>query len=175
MTALRLPSIAAFVVGCAQAADPSCRAMLDAEEKLSTTPYHMYMSTTADYDHGKTKTTEAIYANKTMYVLVRGNWIVSPMTEQDRQEARKNAEKSGGLNATCKLLRDESVNGEAATVYGAQTQTAEDRIDTVIWISKTRGLPLKQEVDMDVGGSAGKSHRTARYDFTNVQPPAGVH
>src|SRR5271155_1745391 len=155
-----------FVVGCAQAADPSCRATLDADEKLFTTPYHMYVSTTADYDHSKTKTTEAIYANKTMYVLVHGKWIVSPMTEHDRQEARKNAQKSGGLNATCKLVRDESVNGEAATVYSVHTQTPEDRTDTVIWISKTRGLPLKQEVDTDVGGSAGKSHITARYDFT---------
>jgi hypothetical protein len=175
MTILRLPLMAMFVVGCAQAADPSCRAMLDAGEKLSTTPYHMYMSTTADYDHGKTKTAESIYANKTMYVLVGGKWIVSPMTEQDRQEARKNAEKSAGLNATCRLVRDESVNGEAATLYSAHTQTAEHRSDTLSWISKTRGLPLKQEVDMDVGGSAGKSHRTARYDFTNVQAPAGVH
>ncbi len=30
-------------------------------------------------------------------------------------------------------------------------------------------------MDLDVGGTAGKSHRTMRFDYTNVQPPAGVH
>jgi hypothetical protein len=32
-------------------------------------------------------------------------------------------------------------------------------------------LPLRSEIDMDVGGSMGKSHRSSRYEYSNVQPP----
>jgi hypothetical protein len=32
----------------------------------------------------------------------------------------------------------------------------------------------EQEIDVDVGGSMGKSHKSIRFDYVNVHPPAGV-
>jgi hypothetical protein len=36
-------------------------------------------------------------------------------------------------------------------------------------------VPLRTELDMDVGGSKGKSHMSMRYDYNNVHPPAGLN
>ena len=52
---------------------------------------------------------------------------------------------------------------------------SEDRTtDAQVWVSKSKGVPLREELDMNVGGAAGKSHMTLRYDYANVQAPAGV-
>ncbi len=45
------------------------------------------------------------------------------------------------------------------------------RHDTKTWISKTTGLMLRQDIDVDVGGSLGTSHRSSRYEYGNVRPP----
>jgi hypothetical protein len=47
-------------------------------------------------------------------------------------------------------------------------------LDTTVWISKSKGLPLRADIDIDVGGSMGKSHKSIRFDYVNVHPPAGV-
>ena len=68
-------------------------------------------------------------------------------------------------------MREESLNGEPAAVYKVHSETEAAKTDGQVWISKSKGLPLRQELDMDVGGSAGKSHREMRYDYANVKPP----
>jgi hypothetical protein len=78
-------------------------------------------------------------------------------------------------NATCRAVREESVNGEAATLYSMHDQNPDAKTDSEIWISKSRGVPLKLEMDMDVGGAGGKSHRTMRYEYMNVQAPPVAH
>jgi hypothetical protein len=48
----------------------------------------------------------------------------------------------------------------------------DETVDTQIWISKSRGLPLKQIYDIDVnGGARCKSHTEIRYEYTNVTAP----
>ena len=67
------------------------------------------------------------------------------------------------------IVRDEAVSGEPATLYKVHNQTPDGTLDTQIWISKSRGLALKQINDLDVGGGArGKSHTETRYEYTNV-------
>ena len=76
---------------------------------------------------------------------------------------------------TCKLLRDEAVDGEAATLYSAHdVQESGSTVDSQIWISKSSGLPIQQTIDINVGGARGKSHTEARIDYANVQAPAGA-
>jgi hypothetical protein len=43
--------------------------------------------------------------------------------------------------------------------------------DSQIWISKTTGLPLREEQDVDMGAEIGKQHRSARFEYSNVKPP----
>ena len=45
--------------------------------------------------------------------------------------------------------------------------------DAQTWISKSQGLPLKTEEDIDTG-DGDKRHMSIRYEYSNVRPPAGA-
>jgi hypothetical protein len=164
-----------LVAGRAHAADATCKLLADANTKIYSIPTHIYMTETAAYTGGQARKSELVYLNGKTYIQVAGKWRVSPQTPQKMIEIRKETEAEQEKTMTCKMVRDEAVNGEAAVLYSAQQQNPDEKSDSQIWISKSRGVPVKLEMDMDVGGgAAGKSHRTMRYEYTNVQVPAGV-
>lgn len=171
---LRFLSLLPAILGAtsAFALDPACKAVADANDKLVTVPVHIYSNETAVGTGGRTRSSEIIYLTDKTYVFVNGKWRVSPIGRKETEAARKQAEAASTV--TCRQVREESVNGEAAVLYSTHNQTQDAKFDTQLWISKSRGLPLKAEMDMDVGGAAGKTHRTMRYEYTNVQAPAGV-
>ena len=140
-------------------------------EKQTNAPLHLYMTSTKG---GKTRTSELIYLGDATYIQFEGKWRRSPTTAAARQQERMEAiQRAKAL--TCKYLRDEAVNGEAAAVYSARAETADDSSSTTVWVSKSRGLPLKMELDTDIGvGAAGKEQRTMRYEYEHVSAPAGV-
>jgi len=155
----------------AQADD--CNSLFEAMNKAITTPTHIYSTNVAGYNKNVPENSEMIYSGGpkgAIYVMVKGKWTRSSMTAADmlaqQQENQRNK------NGTCRYVRDEVVNGEAAAVYQAHTVREETKTDATIWISKSKGVPLKEEIDLDVGGAAGKSHRTMRFDYSNVSPPA---
>jgi hypothetical protein len=88
--------------------------------------------------------------------------------ETREQENRKNVK-----NASCRHVRDEIVNGEPAGVFSAHAETDDIKSDSLIWISKNKGLVLRQEEDLDAGGD--KSHVSARYEYSNVSAPNVSH
>jgi hypothetical protein len=100
---------------------------------------------------------------------VNDRWTRSKITPQDILQQKK--ETDNNTKTTCRYLREESVNGEAAAVYSTHTETEDDKVDVQVWISKSNGLPLREELDVDVGGKLGKSHTSMRYEYGNVQPP----
>ncbi|HEY0554799.1 MAG TPA: hypothetical protein VGG20_11075, partial [Thermoanaerobaculia bacterium] len=152
----------------ALAVDPSCQPLIHAGEKQISTPNHVYMTTTRD---GKARTREVIMAGDTIYVMVNGKWNRSSLTPQKIQELQ--AENlNRGKSMTCHYLRDESVNGEAAAVYGTQGDSEFGKTESTIWISKSKSLPLRTEMDMSLGGKMGKSHMSIRYEYSQVKPPA---
>jgi hypothetical protein len=72
---------------------------------------------------------------------------------------------AGPQSATCSYVRDEPVNGEAANVY-RQDANKDDfgaARSTLIWISKTSGLPLRQEQDANFGDGA-KGHESLLFN-----------
>ena len=71
--------------------------------------------------------------------------------------------------ATCRYLREEVVGGEAAAVYSAHSENEDVKSDGQVWISKN-GLPLREELDIDIG-DPGKMHHSIRYEYSNVQVP----
>jgi hypothetical protein len=76
---------------------------------------------------------------------------------------------------TCRYLKDETVNGEPAAVYSTHSEREDFSIksDGEIWISKSRGVPLRQELEMiESGDKPEVNHHSMRYEYTNVQPPA---
>lgn len=145
-----------------------CDAVISAALKVLQVPAHLYMIETGQ--GGKSRNAETIYLNGVTYVMINGPWRKSGISPTDLLEAKKESEQNAG---TCTMVRNEAVNGEAATLYMAHHQTAADTVDTQIWISKSRGLPLKQINDIDVGGGAGgKKHTEIRYEYKNVTAPA---
>lgn len=143
---------------------------------MLSVPYHVYLVDSggpqAALNGGKPSAGEVISAGGSMYVLHRGKWLKSPVSIADMKAAQ---DKADSTKTTCSHLGDESVNGEAATVWRTHTVNEMATIDTEMWISKRSGLLLKSTSVTDIGGGPiGKTRHTGRYDYTNVRVPAGV-
>jgi hypothetical protein len=107
-----------------------------------------------------------IYAAGVVYYKGDGKWQSFGTLKDMEELAQKNRQNT---KATCRYLKDEAVNGEMAAVYSAHEESPKGKVDTQIWISKAQGLPLRQEIDIDVGG--GKSLNSTRYEYGNIKPP----
>ena len=150
------------------APDGACQVVGDAIEKSFTMPYRSsYTHTARD---GKTRTGETIYVNGAMYSLVNGKWFSFPESSADAK-GRMEAARKNVKNASCHVLRDESVNGESATVYGVHSETDRGIHDSQVWISKSKGVLLREETDAQLPGKSGKEHTSLRLDYNNVHAP----
>ena len=139
------------------------------------TPTHVYMTEIAGFRHNKPENSESIYAggaNGAIYVLVGGKWTRSKVSAGDMLKQQE--ENGRTVPSSCRYLREEAVNGEAAAVYASHVETEDMKSDATTWISKSKGLPLRTELDLDIGGALGKTHTSIRYEYSNVHPPAGV-
>jgi hypothetical protein len=154
-----------------QGSDAGCQGVISAVEKNFTTPYHMYMTMTSGaVQNGKPRNSEAVFVGGMNYVLVNGKWITTPVSAEDKK-ATEEAIRKNAKTGTCHYVRDESVNGESTALFATHNQTANGTSDDQIWVSKSKGLIVKQESDIDIGGGRPKSHMSARYEYTNVQAP----
>ena len=147
--------------------DPVCKVVLDANHKTLDTANHMY--TDRPGGDGKRTTGEMITVNGERYIQVRGAWRKSPMTVA-AQKAQEEENIKDAKVLSCKRVGDDTVNGEAATVYTEHTENEDTKSDGKIWVSKSRGLILKEEIDLD-SGDAGKQHVGIRYEYGNVKAP----
>lgn len=152
------------------AAQDTCQALYDSMLKVINTPAHIYTTMSMGPNSGgKPQTIETIYAAGAVYTKVGGKWARSTMTPQQvvqqEQENRRNSK------TTCHYLKNESSNGENAAVYSMSSETAGNKSDGQTWISKTNGLPLRQEFDIDIQGLHSKNHYAVRYEYANVQAP----
>lgn len=163
------PVAAVLMAGAALGADATCKYLADANAKIYTIPAHLYQTDIGA--GGKTQTSELIYLDNKTYLESGGKWRLNPMSPAKMAEIRKETEDQEIQSMTCRVVRDEAVNGEAAALYSAHQETPDLKRDSQIWISKSRGVPLKLEMDMD-GGGKGKNHRSIRYEYTNVHAPA---
>lgn len=165
--------IVGFTVGCMLmgasplAAQDDCKAvekvLVDAFSKVHNTPTHVY---TTSKIGGQTFTSEIIYAAGSMYMKVNGKWTLTDSikdVEQLEQQNRHNANSKD----TCRYLKDEPVNGEMASVYSSHSETPKGKIDMQMWISKSKGLLLRQDTNSD----EGKALISSRYEYGNVKPP----
>src|SRR6266481_2148912 len=144
----------------ALAADAACQPMFDSRFKLFSVPTHSY--TIETLPGGKSENGEAIFANGAIYDLMRGKWIHSRMTPPDM--LKQEEENIRDAKRTCRHVRDEMVNGEAAAMYMAHSENDGVKSDAQTWISKSKGLPLRTEEDLDTGEGA-KQHMSIRYEY----------
>jgi len=165
----------AMCLAPSHAADNGCKPLFDAMSKVLVTPTHVYSSETAAYHGNKPRNSEMIYAggaNAAIYIFFDAKWTRSKMDaatmSKQEEENRRTAKYS------CRYVRDEIVNGEAAAVYTSHAETEALKSDATAWISKSKGLPLRMELDHDLDDPRSRSHTSLRYDYSNVHPPAGV-
>ncbi len=149
-------------------ASSACDVALAASLKVYQVPVHLYM-TESGGPTGKTRSAETVYLNNTTYVMVNNRWRKSSVSPKDLADAKRDTDQKVG---PCTVVRDETVNGEAATLYKIHSQSKDAGVDTEIWISKAKGMPLKQVNDVDVGGTFSKTHSEIRYEYSNVTAPA---
>ncbi len=161
-------ALATFTLAASARAADSCQPVFDAIQKLVTTPSHSYTtSTSAKGD--PPLTAETIMTQGKKYIRANGKWMDPRVTTAEVLEQEKENEKNG--KSSCQFVRSDSVNGESASLYHMQRETESFNEDSQIWISKTTGLPLREEQDIDYGEKIGKRHNSGRFEYSNVQPP----
>jgi len=148
----------------AMAAD-SCQPLQNAAAKLATTPTHIYATTVNSGTDNKPTTTEMIYANGAVYGKVGGNWMRTNLTPQELVAQDQDKQKNG----SCHYIKDESIGGETAAVYVERSQSGEAHAQ--LWISKSSGLVLREEMDISSGSPGLATHMSMRYEYANVQAP----
>jgi hypothetical protein len=162
---------AAFVISPAARAQDNCKLVHDAIDKMSTVSSHAYETESNPARPGTGVTNhEVIRAGGTIYVMMNGKWKKSPMSSADMR-AQEEENWKNAKNVSCKHLRDESVKDESAAVYSTHNENEDSKEDGQIWVSKSKGLPLREEQDTDLG-SGDKHHMSIRYEYANVQAPA---
>ncbi len=169
--ALSLALVAPFAA--AAAPDPSCDPMSQAITKMLRTPNHQYMSQNSANEGlmngGKLRTSESISTEDTSYVKIQDQWRKVPFSRQDMLKQEEESHQNS--KETCQFLRDDSSEGDPASVYGAHSEAEGGKSDVQIWISKASGLPLREEIDLDLGSEARKSHSSVRFDYAHVEAP----
>jgi hypothetical protein len=154
--------------GVPQASDAACQSVIAALEKNLTTPYQIYMThTNAALHNGKPVISETVFVGGVKYVMVNAKWTTIPVSTEDNKTIEAEIRK----NSTCHYVRDESVNGESTTLFAMHTYTDDETSDNQIWISKSKGLILKQESDIEISSNFPKTHASARYEYSNVVAP----
>lgn len=158
------PACVLSLCGPAFAANP-CDALYNASIKAVQTPHHVYTTTTGGRSE-KPQSSEAIFAGGVEYLQIHGQWRRSAMPQRYMVAAAQ--ERLRTHPDTCTLDGDETVDGQAVTTYKVHSNA--DGTDSRVHILKSTGLLLGQTLTRP-DGSVVKT----RYDYTNVQPPAGVH
>jgi hypothetical protein len=113
---------------------------------------------------GKDFAIETIYANGNIYTRIGGKWSSVPMTPEGKKPQHD--------KAACAYVKDELVNAEMTAVYSTHDVSPKGVTDTQVWISKSKGLPLRVEMDIKAGSQQTTAvHTSSRYEYDNVKPP----
>ena len=117
----------------------------DALNKVHNTPTHVYTTTKVN---GQSFGSEIIYAAGSMYIKSNGKWI-SGGSIKDMEQSEQQLQHNANSKDVCRQLKDESINGEVASVYNSHSETAKGTIDLQFWISKANGTLLRQDTTGD--------------------------
>ena len=92
--------------------------------------------------------------------------------ESPREMLKREEENFKNSKTVCRVLRDEVVEGTATSVYVEQSQTGSITSIGTVWIAKSSGLPVREQVNTDSGtGPAGQRHLEIRIVYTDVHAP----
>lgn len=143
------------------AAQDNCKLVMDAGIKVFDVPTHLYLTMNLN---GKPETGEAIYAGGLIYTMYNRKWSAGTSNTEMKEMAEKTSRNN---KATCHYLKDEPVNGEMAAAYSMHDASPTSASDSKIWISKSKGLPLRSETQFE----GDKTSVSMHYEYRGVKPP----
>jgi hypothetical protein len=163
-------------------ADPAaCRTeVFAAVQKTWATSNHVYRSATEGSK--VVSTSEMINVDNKSYIkldkvdlgsmkLADDGWTLSRVSPQQSvkmmQDSFRDAAKDT-KNYQCAHVRDETIDGVAASVYVEHAENDDVKSDSQAWISKSQGLLVKQIMTID------DSTTTTRYVYAGVQAPSNA-
>ncbi len=152
------------------AQDPSCRQVFNGIKLQANTPNHQYFTISGAQADSHAQTHEMIDTGRARFIRIDGQWQKSPQSPHEIMKIEEeNFKKS---KTVCRALREEVIDGTAATVYVEQSQTGPISSVGTIWIANRSGLPLREEVNTDSGtGPAGQRHLEIRIVYSDAQTP----
>lgn len=141
----------------------TCDALYAAGIRSIQTPHHVFSTTTKP--GAKARSGEASYAGGMEYLKLNDKWQLSPMAQQEMLEGAQEQLKTHP--DTCTLMGDESVASQDVTVYKAHNN--ETGGEQLVRIFKSSGLLAGSTMTLADGTVV-----ETRYEYRNVQAPAGV-
>jgi hypothetical protein len=147
--------------GSPLAAQDDCKLVMDAGIKVFDTPAHVYLTMNLD---GKPQNSESIYAGGLVYTKYNGKWDAGTPSKGMKEISEKNRQTN---KTTCHYLKDELISGEMAAEYSMHSVSPRAVSDSKVWISKSKGLPLRTETQFD----GDKNSISMRYEYGNIKPP----
>ena len=161
--------IAAPAVRAQQLADASCGPVATAFLKMASAP--RYRSVIAMGAPGHTQQAERIVVGDTTYYGGAGHWLKKTAALSERLQADREI----GMRLTgCRSVRSDNVAGEGVQVYAAHSASTSPvtRSDMEVWISKSRGFPVRVDSDASFNGGA-PTHSTETITYGgDIRPPA---
>jgi hypothetical protein len=162
-----VPVVGVFCLGVAPlAAQDTCKPVFDALNKMMTVPVHIYSTSSGDAGD---KTSESIFLDDKVYSNAAGKWALSPIKAKELAKQEDEGRKKT-VNA-CKFLKDDSVNGETAGQYSMRSTGPDQKTESQMWISKSTGMPVRNEVDLSNGKGDKKSHYSVRFEYKKIEAP----
>ena len=156
-------SLASLAAAARATAADACDALYAAGVKSIQTPHHVFSTTTQS--GAPPRAGEAIYAGGVEYLKLNDKWQRSPMTQQEMVEAAQ--EKLKTHPDTCTLVGDQNMAGQSVTVY--KVRNNETGGEQLVRILKSSGLMAGSTLTLPNGTVV-----ETRYEYRNVQAPAGV-
>lgn len=152
------------------AADTNCKPLFDAITRLFNTPNHEYLAQTDAATGDTPMKSEIINSGAAIYIKVEGKWHTSNATAAELQAQEEQNRKNAKITS-CKVIKDDTVDGLAVTLYSAHTETEYGISNEQIWIAKNTGLPVRETIDMDLGQKGGKSRAEIHVVYVDVAAP----
>jgi hypothetical protein len=161
---------AAMLPRAARAQDASCKQVFNGIKRQANTPNHQFFTISGAEPDSHAQTNEIITTGRARYVRLNGVW--QTLSESPHEIMKREEENFKKSKTVCRLLREELLDGAATSVYIEQSQTGPIGSVGTIWIAKTSGLPVREEVNTDAGtGPGGQRHLEIRIVYTDVHAP----
>ena len=137
------------------------KVVANAFTQIHSIPTHVYTTTKIN---GQTFSSEVIYADGSMYMKMNGKWTLAGSIKE-MEKVENQGPHPANSKDTCRFVKDEPMNGEMAAVYSSHSETPKGTIDLQMWVSKSKGLMLREDTD-----SSG-AVMSSRYEYANVKAP----